>query len=208
VTLSAAEVEAIRAKLPELPDARLRRFERDYGLPRYDANLLTETRARADYYEATVAPALKQDGAAAKKYARDVANWMIGDFARLLNASGLEIDDAKVSPDHLYAMIRLVEDGTITGKVAKTVFEEMFRSGRAPAEVVRELGLEQITGSDEIAGAVERVLAANPKPVSEYRAGKQEALKFLVGQAMRETRGRANPAVLTEMLTAKLQEAT
>jgi aspartyl-tRNA(Asn)/glutamyl-tRNA(Gln) amidotransferase subunit B len=208
VTLSAAEVEAIRAKLPELPDARLHRFERDYRLPRYDANLLTETRARADYYEAAVAPALRDDPATAKQYTRDIANWMIGDFARLLNASGLEIDDARVAPDQLYAMIRLVEDGTISGKIAKTVFEEMFRSGKAPADVVRELGLEQITGSDEIAGIVARVLAANPKPVSEYRAGKQEALKFLVGQAMRATRGRANPAALTEMLTAKLQEAT
>jgi aspartyl-tRNA(Asn)/glutamyl-tRNA(Gln) amidotransferase subunit B len=207
VTLSAAEVEVIRARLPELPNARLERLERDYGLSRYEAHLLTESRARADNNEAAVAPARAGDGATARKHAREVANWMIGELARLLNPSGLEIDDARVPPDHLYAMIGLIEDGTITGTVAKTVFEEMFRSGKPPADVVRELGLQQITGSDEIASAVDGVLAANPRPVSEYRAGKQEALKFLVGQAMRETRGRANPAALTEMLKARLQEA-
>ncbi len=206
VTLTAEQVESVRAQRPELPDARLHRFEREYGLPAYDAALLTETRARADYYERALAPARAKDEAAFRTCARDIANWMIGDFARLLHASGLEIDDARVSPAGLYAMIALIEDGTISGKIAKAVFEEMFRSGRAPADVVRELGLEQISGSDEIAGIVDRVLAANPKPVAEYRAGKQEALKFLVGQAMRESRGRANPAALTGMLTAKLQE--
>ena len=102
-------------------------------------------------------------------------------------------------------MIALIDEGTISGKIAKSVFEEMFQTGKAPAAVIRDLGLEQISGSEEIGAIVDRVIAANPKPVAEYKAGKQEAIKFLVGQAMRETRGRANPATLTEILTAKLE---
>jgi aspartyl-tRNA(Asn)/glutamyl-tRNA(Gln) amidotransferase subunit B len=206
VTLTPARVGEIRARLPELPDARKRRFEEEYGLPAYEANLLTETRARADYYEQAVVPARANETGTLQRHAREIANWMIGEFARLLHASGLEIEDARISPRDLYGIVALVESGTVSGPAAKTAFEEMFRSGKAPADVVRELGLQQISGSDEIAELVGAVLEANPKPVAEYRAGKQEALKFLVGQAMRQSRGRANPAMLTEMLTAKLRE--
>jgi aspartyl-tRNA(Asn)/glutamyl-tRNA(Gln) amidotransferase subunit B len=130
---------------------------------------------------------------------------MIGDFARLLNASGTDIADARIGPADLHALIELIEDGTISGKIAKSVFEEMFSSGKPPAAVVQELGLEQISGSDEIGAIVDAIIERNPKPVEEFRAGKQEALKFLVGQAMRETRGRANPASLTEILRTKLE---
>jgi aspartyl-tRNA(Asn)/glutamyl-tRNA(Gln) amidotransferase subunit B len=206
VTLTAGEVEEIHARLPELPDAKLRRFEEEYGLTRYKADLLIESRAKADYFERALAPGRALDRAAFVDRATKVANWMTEDFARLLNASGLEIDDARVAPRDLYDMIALVEEGTISGKIAKTVFEEMFRTGKRPADLVGELGLQQISGSDEIGAIVERVLDANPKPVSEYLAGKQEALKFLVGQAMRETRGRANPQTLTETMRARLQE--
>jgi aspartyl-tRNA(Asn)/glutamyl-tRNA(Gln) amidotransferase subunit B len=204
VTLDAAYVDAIRARLPELPDAKLTRFEREYGLPAYEANLLTETRAKADYFEQALAPA-SGDEASRHRYARQVANWMVGDFARLLHASGLDIAEAKVKPDDLYGMIDLVEQGTISGKIAKTVFEEMFASGKPPAVIIKDLGLEQISGSDEISGIVDGVLDANPKAVEDFRAGKQEAVKFLVGQAMRATRGRANPETLTEILKAKLE---
>ncbi len=205
VTLDAARIDEIRAALPELPDVKLHRFEREYGLGHYEANLLTETRARADYYERVVAVAAGKDAAGSQRYAKQAANWMLGDFARLLNAANLDITQTRVTPANLYAMIALVEDGTISGKTAKSVFEEMFRSGKPPADVVRESGLEQISASDEIGAIVERVIAANPKPVEDYRAGKQEAIKFLVGQAMRETRGRANPASLTEILRTKLE---
>ncbi len=205
VTLDAAHVEEIRAALPELPDIKLHRFERDYGLSHYEANLLTETRARADYYEEVVAGAADKDAADVLRYAKQAANWMLGDFARLLNAANLDVSETRVAPRDLYAMIALVEDGTISGKIAKSVFEEMFRSGNPPAAVIQELGLEQISAADEIGAIVDRVLEANPRPVEDYRAGKQEAIKFLVGQAMRETRGRANPASLTEILRAKLE---
>ncbi len=205
VTLDAAYVERIRAMLPELPDAKLHRFEKEYGLSWYEANLLTQSRARADYYERAVAGARGKDDAQRVNYAKKTANWMLGDFARLLNAANLDVTAARVSPEDLYAMIALVEDGTITGTIAKSVFEEMFRSGKPPAAVIKELGLEQISGSGEISAIVDRVLEANPKPVEDFRAGKQEAIKFLVGQAMRETRGRANPVSLTEILKAKLE---
>lgn len=205
VTLDAARIDQIRAELPELPDVKLHRFEREYGLSHYEANLLTETRARADYYEQVVASAATRPDAERLRYAKQAANWMLGDFARLLHAANIDIGDTRVTPANLYAMIALVEDGTISGKIAKSVFEEMFSSGMAPADVIRESGLEQISASDEIGAIVERVIAANPKPVEDYRAGKQEAIKFLVGQAMRETRGRANPASLTEILRTMLE---
>jgi aspartyl-tRNA(Asn)/glutamyl-tRNA(Gln) amidotransferase subunit B len=129
---------------------------------------------------------------------------MLGDLIRLLNATDTEISDTRVSSSSLCDMILLIEEGTITGATAKAVFEEMFRSGGAPATIVKELGLEQIGGSDEISQIVDKVIAANPKPVEDYHAGKQEAIKFLVGQAMREAKGRANPATLTEILKGKL----
>jgi aspartyl-tRNA(Asn)/glutamyl-tRNA(Gln) amidotransferase subunit B len=202
VALSAGEVDAIRAMLPDLPDAKIRRFESEYGLGSYEANLLTETRGRADYFERVVAPA--RGSGRQLEVGRQAANWMINDFARLLNAANLDIADARVAPEDLYAMIALVEDGTISGKIAKSVFEEMFSSGKPPASVIQELGLEQISASDEIGGIVDAVIEKNPKAVADYAAGKQEAVKFLVGQAMRETRGRANPAMLTEILKARL----
>jgi len=205
ITLTPAQVAAIRTRLPELPDAKMHRFETEYGLTRYEASLLTESIARADYYERTVAPSRSRDEASRARMAKKAANWMLGDFARLLNAASLDIVDARIAPEDLYAMIALVEDGTITGNAAKAVFEEMFRTGKRPAEVVADLGLEQMSGEDEIAAIVGNVIAAHPKPVEDYRAGKQEAIKFLVGQAMRETRGRADPATLTALLKSKLE---
>jgi aspartyl-tRNA(Asn)/glutamyl-tRNA(Gln) amidotransferase subunit B len=204
VALDAAYVESLRARLPELPDAKLRRFEGEYGLSRYEANLLTDTAARAGYYERVIAPVREKDEATRLRFGKQAANWMLGDMARLLHASDLDITETQIAPSNLYAMVALIENGTISGKIAKSVFEEMFRTGKAPANIVSELGLQQISGSDEISAIVDGLLAANPKPVEEYRAGKQEALKFLVGQAMRDTRGRANPATLTEILRAKL----
>jgi aspartyl-tRNA(Asn)/glutamyl-tRNA(Gln) amidotransferase subunit B len=205
VTLTQALIEEIRVRLPELPDAKLHRFEDEYGLSRYEASLLTETQSRAAYYERTLSAAGKTSDDRRRRVAKKAANWILGDFARLLNAANLDIDDARVSPDDLYAMIALIEDGTITGNAAKAVFEEMFETGKSPARVVGDLGLEQMSGQDEIAAIVERVIEANPKPVEDYRAGKQEAIKYLVGRAMQETRGRANPATLTEILKAKLE---
>jgi aspartyl-tRNA(Asn)/glutamyl-tRNA(Gln) amidotransferase subunit B len=203
ITLAPERVAEIRAKLPELPDAKVQRFEQEYGLSRYEAKLLAETIARGDYYEKVVSTA-KADEAVRKRIAKKAANWIINDFQQLLSAANLEIDDARIAPEDLCAMIALVEDGTITGSAAKSVFEEMFRSGKPPGQVVRDLGLEQMSGEGELAAIVDKVVAAHPKPVEDYRAGKQEAIKFLVGQAMRETRGRADAGILAELLRAKL----
>jgi len=204
VTPEPAWVESIRASLPELPDAKVARFEREYALSRYEAELLTETQARADYYERAVAAAAAA-GSMRARYAKQVANWMLNDFARLLHASAIDVSQAKISPEALSDMIRLVEEGKVTGTAAKTVFEEMFETGKAPAVIVRERGLQQLNAPDELATVADEVIAANPKAVADYHAGKQEAIKFLVGQAMRATRGRANAATLTEVLKSRLE---
>ncbi len=206
LVLSREYVESVRAKLPELPDARRERFVSEYGLTPYEANLLTESRPRADYYEAAVAPTKAWDDRdLALRRARLVANWMLGDFARLLNAEQMDIAAAKIAPASLYAMIGLIEAGTLSQAAAKTVFEEMFRTGKGPEEIVEAQGLTQISAADELSGVVDRVVEANPKPVADYLGGKQEALKFLMGQVMKETRGRANPAVVTDLLRAALE---
>jgi aspartyl-tRNA(Asn)/glutamyl-tRNA(Gln) amidotransferase subunit B len=197
-------VEPIRAQLPELPDARERRFIEDYGLSEYEADLLTETRARADFFDASLSSASSADNNTRRQRAKAISNWMLGDFARLLNQAGIDVDQSKVEPKALYDMIALIEQGAISGKSAKAVFEVMFKDGKPPADVVRELGLTQISGEEEIAGVIEKVLAANPKAVEDYRSGKEEAAKFLVGQVMRETRGRANPGVVNDLLRRRL----
>ena len=192
-------VEEIRARLPELPDAKRARFQEQYSLTAYDAQVLSESTARADLFEAATA------GGSAER-AKAVSNWITGDFARLLNAENAEIQNARVTPESLAALIDLQEAGTISGKTAKAVFEEMFALGKAPGEIVKEKGLEQITSSDEVVTSVEKVIADNAKAVEDYRGGKEEAIKFLVGQVMRETRGRASPDVITELLKEKLAE--
>jgi len=204
MTFSREYVESLRARLPELPDAKRDRFLEQYGLTPYEAGLLTEARERADYFEVCLAPLRDEEKAVLHRRAKAVANWMLGDFARLLNATETEITAAKVRPDQLYDMMRLIEDGTITGTAAKAVFEEMFATGKGPRQVVEERGLTQISAADELTAVVEKVLAENPKAVADYRGGKQEAVKFLVGRVMRETRGRANAGVVQQLLRERL----
>ncbi len=196
-------VEEIRGRLPELPDARRERFIKQYDLSEYEANLLTETRARADYFDACLAP-LSGDEKLLQQRAKGVSNWVLGDFAHLLNAAGMEIDQAKIEPRHLCDMIGMIEDGTLSGKSAKAVFENMFETGQSPQALVKELGLTQISGTEEIAAVVEKVLAANPKAVQDYQSGKVEVIKFLVGQVMKETRGRANAELVNDQLREHL----
>jgi aspartyl-tRNA(Asn)/glutamyl-tRNA(Gln) amidotransferase subunit B len=192
-------VEEMRARLPELPDAKRARFQEQYGLTEYDARVLAESTWRADFFEAAAT------GGSAER-AKTVSNWVTGEFARLLNAANMDIQDARVTPENLAELIDLQDAGTISGKTAKAVFEEMFGSGKAPGDVVKEKGLEQITSSDEVVTSVEKVIADNAKAAEDYRGGKEEAIKFLLGQVMRETRGRASPDVITELLKEKLAE--
>jgi aspartyl-tRNA(Asn)/glutamyl-tRNA(Gln) amidotransferase subunit B len=202
MSFSQTYVEGLRSRLPELPSAKRRRFGDQYDLSPYEANLLTVSRARADFFEQAVAES--GDDAQAARQAKAVANWMIGDFARLLNASSIDISESKVQPKELHALIVLIEEGTITTTGAKSVFEEMFDTGKSPRAIVEEQGLTQISAADELTTVIAQVIDGNPKPVADFRGGKDEAMKFLVGQVMRETRGRAKPDLVQELLRKAL----
>ena len=201
LVVSARWLDDIRSRLPELPHAKHARFLEQYGLSEYDTRILVESRAKADFFEATVALANGDP-----QRAKTIANWMNGDFARLLNASGIEIEDSRVTPEGLSELIALIEGDTISGKTAKDVFQEMFNDGRMPRQIVDAAGLTQISSDDAISEAVARVIAENPKPVEDFRGGKDEAIKFLVGQVMRETKGRARPDIVMQVLREKLGE--
>jgi aspartyl-tRNA(Asn)/glutamyl-tRNA(Gln) amidotransferase subunit B len=204
--LSRKFVDEIRARLPELPDARRDRFMSQYNLSRYDANLLTDSRAMADYFEASLK--LLPAGAGAEKKAKTVANWLLGEFARLLNATNIEIKDAKVKPQHLVEMLDLIDKGTLSTKMAKAVFEEMFHSGKMAPQVVQEKGLAQISTATELEFHVGLVIEANAQAVADYKQGKETALKFLVGQVMKATKGQANPQMVNELLRRMLAKGS
>ncbi len=207
LVLSRELVQSVREKLPELPDARRDRFVQEYGLPRYDANLLTSAKAMANYFEGCLKiGAVSQDEAELQKKAKTVANWLLGEFSRLLNMTNSEITDAKVSPKALGELLQMVETGKISVATAKTVFEEMFRTGKTAAALVAERGLTQVSDSEELAKLVKEVLANNAQGVADYLAGKEQAFGFLVGQVMKVTKGRANPKVARELLQARLNE--
>ena len=185
-------IEEIRRKLPELPEARRERFMAQYGLSPYDAGLLTASRAMADYFEACVG--------ADKTRAKKVANWLLGEMSRLLNATSKEVQNCPVRPSQLVELLDLVDRGTLSGPAAKAVFEEMFHTGKDPGPILQAKGLAQISEEDSLVGMVREVLAANPQAVADYKKGKAQAIAFLLGQVMRQTGGRANPAVVRQLL--------
>ncbi len=195
-------VSKIRAGLPELPEARYDRFISQYNLMPYDAELLTDSRNLADYFEECVT-ALSKGGDVQKK-AKTISNWLLGDFLRLLNAGNIKLEDARIKPAQLAEMLELVDRGTLSGPLAKTVFEEMFNTGKNAAAIVAEKGLVQISDTGEIATIVEKIIAENEKAVVDYRAGKEASLTFLIGQVMRASRGKANPAVVRQIVVDKL----
>lgn len=188
-------VEEIRRSLPELPDAKRDRFVAEYGLRPQDAAVLVADKAVADYYEAALA---------AGGDPQTTANWIVGEMFRLMKTAEVEIDAVKVSPGALVGLIRLVESGTINNNTAKDVLGVMFESGQEAQAVVDERGLAQISDTAALAAAVEKVLAANPDQVQSYLGGKEGLFGWLVGQVMRETGGKANTALVNEMLKAKL----
>ena len=173
----------------------------DYGLPVHDATVLTEDLAMAAYYEAAVdAGATRVPPVSAKA----IANWQLGEFAAHLNAAALTADASPVTWDRLVGLVALVEDGTISGKQAKDVFAELVATDESAADVVERLGMKQVSDSAEIEAIVDRVIAANPGQVEQYRGGKTGLIGFFVGQVMRETGGQANPKVVNEVLGRKL----
>ncbi len=195
--VSRQEVERIRATLPELPDAKLERFMADYGLSRYDSGLLTSERAVADYYEVCATNLNPQIS-----NFKTAANWMTGELFRLMNESGLDIEQVKVKPLDLAALIGMVDAKQVNLNTAKLVFEEMFATGEPPAAIVERKGLSQVSDADELAGIVKRVLDENPRQVAEYLGGKEQIGKWLLGQVMKASRGRANPQVARGVLEA------
>jgi aspartyl-tRNA(Asn)/glutamyl-tRNA(Gln) amidotransferase subunit B len=198
-------VEEIRSRLPELPEARRERFISRYDLSLYDANLLTSSKAMADYFEACLRVEVPGSLPPARR-AKMIANWLLGEFSRLLNATDSEIDKSKVTPEQLCQLLDLMHQGRISGASAKSVFEEMFNTGKQAADIIAQQGLSQISDSQEIMSIIDEVINANNQAVSDYKAGKSQALTFLVGQVMKSTRGRANPAVVSELLKRKFKE--
>ncbi len=195
LTIDRSWVSNIEKSLPELPEERFARLV-ELGLPAYDAEIITSSKDLADFYDSAYAH---------YKDAKTLSNWIMGDFMKMLNVNNLRANESKVTPDNLAGLLSLIDKGTISGKIAKEVFEEMFTSGKKAAEVVAEKGLEQISDSGEIEKVIDRVIAANPGPVEDFRNGKTQAIGFLVGQVMKETRGKANPQAVNKILREKLQ---
>lgn len=195
LSLEADWVDGIRAELPELPASRRRRLIEAHGLPAYDAGVLTESRELANFFDETIKLGAEPKAA---------SNWIMGDLLGYLNANSLDLDQAPLRPAHLAGMLRLMNEGIISSRIAKEVFELMCRTGKPPEEVVRERGLVQISDADEIAGYVVRVIEENPEAVNSYREGKERAIGFLVGQVMKLSRGKANPQKVNELLQERL----
>jgi aspartyl-tRNA(Asn)/glutamyl-tRNA(Gln) amidotransferase subunit B len=200
-------IEKIRAKLPELPEVRRDRLLTDYNLPPYDANLLTSSRVMADYFE---------DCLATKEYkklppvkgAKEIGNWILGEVSRIINANNIDIATfrKKVAPRQLVKLLSLNAEGSISVATSKSILESMYVTGRDAEEIIKEKGLNQISDTGHIEEIASRVIAASPQAVADYKAGKEQSLKFLVGQIMKETKGRANPNLAGELLKKKLGE--
>lgn len=183
--------DRVKATIPELPDERKARYTAEYSLPSYDADVITASKAVADLFEES----LKHTSDA-----KAVSNWIMGDLLGYLNSENLELSEVPITGEGLGEMIGLIEKGTISSKIAKTVFKEMLVSGKKPQQIVEEKGLVQISDEGAILGIVEQVVAANPQSVEDYKAGKQKAIGFLVGQVMKESKGKANPGMVNKLL--------
>ncbi len=195
IELTAQEVENARQNLPEMADERARRFVKDYGLPGYDAGVLTSSRCLADYFESCLQLFNKP---------KEVSNWVMGEFSARLNNAGLEADQASFTPEDMAELLKMIDKQEISGKIAKEVLEKAFQSGKKPRRVVEEEGLLQISDQSELEAIVDRVISENPDTVENYRGGKSKALGHLVGQVMKETRGKANPQLVNELLVKKI----
>jgi aspartyl-tRNA(Asn)/glutamyl-tRNA(Gln) amidotransferase subunit B len=206
LVISREWVEEIRSKLPELPEARRDRFMAQYGLPPYDANLLTSSRAMADYFEENTKTE-EYKKLPPDKAAKEVSNWLLGETSRIINAYNTDISQfrEKVSPTQLSGLIK-ISQGTINTATAKSVLEEMFKTGKDAADIVVQQGLTQISDAEAIEAEVVNAINSNTQAVVDYKAGKASALTFLVGQVMKATKGRANPRLVNELLKKKLEE--
>lgn len=190
-------VEKVRGSLPELPDAKAARFEKDFGLPEYDAKVITSAKPLAAFYEEAVAHSMNEP--------KLTSNWLMTEVLRKLKENEKEIEECPFPARHLGALVALIKKGEISSKIAKTVFEEMWASGAEPAAIVKEKGLVQVSDPTAIEAAVRKIMQGAPDKVAEYRAGKEKLFGFFVGQTMKETQGKANPALLNELVLAFLK---
>ncbi|MDD4802213.1 MAG: Asp-tRNA(Asn)/Glu-tRNA(Gln) amidotransferase subunit GatB [Syntrophomonas sp.] len=195
ISISRERIEEIKARMPEMPEQAQMRLVRDYGLPEYDAAILTLSPETLVFFD---------DCLSRYPDAKVISNWMMGELSRLLNQSNQDISNCKIKPDDLVQMLRLIEDGTISGKMGKAVFEEMFADGKSPAIIIKEKGLVQISDEGSLLPVIEGIIQANPKVVEDYKNGKDKAVGFFVGQIMKSTRGQANPAMVNKLLKEKL----
>lgn len=197
MNISSEWIEEIRSKLPELPDKKRQRFISSYGIPEYDAGVLTSSIKLADFFEDCV-----KSGGDAKA----VSNWIMGEMLRLMKDREIEIDDIKFKPSDLSELLMLINRGTISGTIAKKVFAEMFDTGRSPQKIVEEKGLVQNSDTDFIRDIVTKVLSDNPKSVTDFKNGKDRVIGFLVGQVMKASKGKANPGVVNQIIREELQK--
>ena len=188
-------VEKLRQTIPELPEQKRERFVKSYGIPEYDTGVLTSSAPLADYFEKCTA---------LFPHPKTISNWMMGDLLRELKKDGRNIVDCPVSPSALVDLLKLIESGTISGNIAKGIFEEMYQTQKSAGSIVEEKGLKQITDSSAIEKIVAEVLQANPSQVEEFKGGKEKVLGFLVGQVMKASKGKANPAMVNKLLKKKM----
>ncbi|MEG6523576.1 Asp-tRNA(Asn)/Glu-tRNA(Gln) amidotransferase subunit GatB [Desulfotomaculum sp. 1211_IL3151] len=197
IELTSEWIDEVREVIPELPDARRKRLVEEYGLPAYDAGIITSSLALAEFFDASL-----------QKYpdAKTISNWIMGELLRLLNARNMELNEAKITPAGLATLLELIKKGTISNKIGKEVFEVMFEEGKDPDQIVKEKGLSQISDTGLLDQIIAEVIEKNPKSVADFQSGKEQAIGFLVGQVMKATKGQANPGVVNKMLRAKLAE--
>lgn len=190
-------IEEIKRTLPELPKAKKARLMEQYELSDYDAGVITGSKALAEYFDNIVAEYTN---------AKVVVNWLMGEFLRLINVNSMEVSEAKLTAHDFAQLLKLIDDGTISGKIAKAVFEEMFESGKKPGDIVKEKGLVQISDEGAITEIVAKVISANPQSVEDFNNGKDRAIGFLVGQVMKESKGKANPGMVNKLLIDMLNK--
>jgi aspartyl-tRNA(Asn)/glutamyl-tRNA(Gln) amidotransferase subunit B len=194
---SAEWIDKIRATLPELPHPRMRRFIEEFGLSEYDAEVLTTSKVIADYFENAV-----RHGGDPKP----AANWILTELLGLLNENNMELSGCKISAENLGGLLAVIKDGTISGRIAKDVFKEMFDTGRDAREIISSKNLVQVSDETLLADIVAQVIAEHPGPAAEFKSGKEKAIGFLVGQVMKQTQGKANPQLVNKLFREKLSQ--